>query len=208
MKSCSTCCLPPASGAGGWRPPLLVGLASLGSIWQLVITNPIVLEFAFGMLIANLPRQFLTRWSSVLLLVAGGGIVYASGMEQISMTVRWWLLGIPAAALVAGLECSSVDAALTDGGSATLSGFVSSEDDRNQLAADLQQLTGSAVDLADVAVRPWPVCEALNIVAGIDAAGAPEPSVTANSDDGTYQSGEVVILTVALPDGGDGLERR
>ncbi|MCP5346515.1 MAG: acyltransferase [Gammaproteobacteria bacterium] len=94
-----------AACLGRWwlAAPLLVGLASLGSIWQLVITNPIVLEFAFGMIIANLSRQFLTRWSSVLLLVAVGGIVYASGMEQISMTVRWWLLGIPAAALVAGL---------------------------------------------------------------------------------------------------------
>lgn len=68
-----------------------------------MITNPILLGFAFGMAIANLPRQFLKRWSRILLMIAGSGFIWASGMEQIPMAVRWWLLGIPAAALVAGL---------------------------------------------------------------------------------------------------------
>ncbi|MCB9958927.1 MAG: protein kinase [Rhodospirillaceae bacterium] len=108
------------------------------------------------------------------------------------------------AALVSGLECAGVDASLNAGGAATLAGFVASEDDRNQLAADLQELTGATADLANLAVRPWPVCEALTIVAGIGTGDGAEPTVTTNSDDDTFQSGEVVILTVDLPDGGDG----
>lgn len=82
---------------------LLTVLAGLGTVWQLVITNPIVLEFAFGMALANLPRQHLARWSGVLLVGALSCFLLAASLERIPMVSRWLILGMPSAALVAGL---------------------------------------------------------------------------------------------------------
>ena len=82
---------------------LLTVLAGLGKVWQLVITNPIVLEFAFGMALANIPRQHLARWSGVLLAGALSCFLLAASLERIPMVSRWLILGMPSAALVAGL---------------------------------------------------------------------------------------------------------
>ncbi|MBD3624899.1 MAG: acyltransferase [Rhodobacteraceae bacterium] len=81
----------------------LLGLACLGGVWQVVVTNPIIVEFAFGMAIANVPRRILARYWPVLLSMAVAGFCFASLAEYIPMAVRWWMLGIPAVALVAGL---------------------------------------------------------------------------------------------------------
>ncbi len=82
---------------------VLAALAGLGTVWQVVITNPIVLEFIFGMALANIPRHHLARWSGVLLVGALSCFLLAATLEHIPMVSRWLILGIPSAALVAGL---------------------------------------------------------------------------------------------------------
>lgn len=91
------CCL------GNWKvvSAILMALAASGAIWQTALTNPVFVEFAFGMAIANAPREMLRRWSALLLLFAAVGFLWASTAPTIDMADRWWLLGFPAAALVA-----------------------------------------------------------------------------------------------------------
>ncbi|MHA3976835.1 acyltransferase family protein [Halovulum sp. GXIMD14794] len=88
---------------GNWKAvtAVLMVLSASGAIWQTAMTNPVFVEFAFGMALANAPRDLLRRWAAPLFLAAMLGFMWASSALTITMAERWWLLGFPAAALVA-----------------------------------------------------------------------------------------------------------
>ena len=105
-------------------------------------------------------------------------------------------------ALIAAPVCARLDATIGDDAGVALAGFVASEADRSELRAALEALTGAAPNDDAVAVRPWPLCQALLLVDDLDGTGA--LSIVPNHADATYADNEVVSITVTAPADFDG----
>lgn|GEM_PF-294354 len=105
--------------------------------------------------------------------------------------------------IVAGYDCARVETALADDGRVVLSGFVRSDADRDRLRTQVAAVAGVAGVAGELAVRPWPFCEAIGILhdhAALDAAET-RPTIALNADSATYRTGDPLVVTVtATPD--------
>ena len=93
--------------------------------------------------------------------------------------------------IVGGLACAGVSAELTDDLRVEVSGYVGSQRDRRRLQNRLAALDHIAGVDGDVAVHPWPLCEAMDLVG--DNGGI---RIVANNPDGIYREGETLVVQV------------
>jgi len=117
------------------------------------------------------------------------------------LLLPWWLERRVAAGLD-DLECAHVDVTIGHDRIADIDGYVSSEADREQMLASLDQTFGVAGVEGDVDVHPWPFCEALDVVRpyikqNADASSNLALGVTAPND--VLKHGEPLILTIGTP---------
>lgn len=117
------------------------------------------------------------------------------------LLLPWWLER-SAAAKVDSLECAHVDVAIGLNRIVDVDGYVSSDADREQMLASLDQTFGVARVEGDVEVRPWPFCEALDVVRpytqqNADANSGLSLDITAS--DNVLKDGEPLVLTITTP---------
>ena len=96
--------------------------------------------------------------------------------------------------IVGGLSCAGVSAELTADLRVAVSGYVGSQRDRRRLQNQLAALDHVTRVDGDVAVHPWPLCEAMGLVGG-DAS----IRIVANNPDGIYREGETLVVDVTVP---------
>jgi hypothetical protein len=111
------------------------------------------------------------------------------------------------AGLLAGLECASVRSRLSDDGTLSLSGFVSTPEDLARVQGEAGRLAGIDKVDARLAVQPWPFCTLLEVIAPLQPAGAtPErlPQLNLNHADRRYRTGERLVVTAAVGMGFEG----
>jgi type VI protein secretion system component VasF len=108
--------------------------------------------------------------------------------------------------IVAGYDCARVDATLTGDGGVVLSGFVQTEADRDRLRIQVAAVDGVAGVTGELAVRPWPFCEAIGILHdhASPEAGDSRPTIALNADSATYRTGEPLVVTVTASPEFDG----
>jgi hypothetical protein len=81
-----------------------------------------------------------------------------------------------------------------------LSGFVGSDRDRRRLESRLLALDGVVAVDGELAVYPWPLCEAAGLAGPGQAGRASGLEITANNPDGAYSPGELLVLEIEAHD--------
>mgnify|MGYP003836644643 FL=1 len=81
----------------------LFGLAGMSAIWPSAWTNPMILEFVFGMAIASVSRETLARFAVPALVAGVCGLLLSWDLETTRFQERVFVLGIPAALIVFGM---------------------------------------------------------------------------------------------------------
>ncbi len=107
------------------------------------------------------------------------------------------------AAATAALECAAVDASFGSDRSVRLTGYVSSEQDRDRLRQSLARIAGlGAVDATELEVAPRPTCELLQVLAPYSGAGssaAPGLEITTADRNTVLREGDALTLDIFLP---------
>lgn len=94
--------------------------------------------------------------------------------------------------LASGLACARI---VADPAARRVSGYVGTPADRDRLRAALPDGIGF-----DVALRPWPQCEALETLAATPRDGHGLAVETVGHRQGSYREGEQLVLRIRLPD--------
>ena len=139
------------------------------------------------------------RWGMILSLILIPLVLLVAAAWFFMLP--WWLRQ-QVDAKVAGLECSAVDVSLGNDRVASLSGYVATDDQREALSANLEQIFGLAGVQGNVAVFPWPFCEVLEIVRPFfDQNFAKQFGLALGitAANGVLKRGDPLVLTITAP---------
>ena len=146
----------------------------------------------------ELQRPRRRRWGLILgillaplLLMAVAGFLVLPGWLRQQVDAR-----------TAHLECASVDADLGSDRVVAVTGYVSSEEQRQALLNDLSGIFALAGVRSNIAVHPWPFCEVLEIVRphfDRNVAQAFGLMLGTTARDQILKEGEPLILTIQSP---------
>jgi hypothetical protein len=147
-----------------------------------------------------------SRFSPRLLAMAGGGAIVA--IAVIVGAVMALRPGPPSAETmqteiadtIAGYRCADVSYAVGPDRVATVSGFVSTDEDLKQLSRRVGEIRGLTGSHIDVRLRPWPYCEAAAVLKPIIGNPGPSaPAITLASAETVAHLGAPLALDVRAP---------
>ncbi|HZK90676.1 MAG TPA: serine/threonine-protein kinase [Stellaceae bacterium] len=157
--------------------------------------------------VRRLERQASRSWLTPRsLAIAGGGIVVAGA---IAAGAYFFLRPNPAtpetiradiADTVGGFQCADVSYSVGPDRVASVSGFVSTDDDLKLLSQHVERIPGIAGSHLDVRLRAWPYCAAAAVLKPIVGGSGPSaPGLTLASADTVARLGAPIALDVRAP---------
>ncbi|MBV8778360.1 MAG: serine/threonine protein kinase, partial [Alphaproteobacteria bacterium] len=127
--------------------------------------------------------------------IVGGAVVLLRPSPPTADSVR-----AEVADAVAGYRCADVVYAVDADRVATLSGYVSTEEDLKQLKQRVENVRGLGGSTINIRLRPWPYCEVSAVLKPIVGAGGPTaPGLTLASADSVARLGAPLALDIRAP---------
>ena len=97
------------------------------------------------------------------------------------------------------VPCAKIDPSLSKDGVLTLSGYAGAQDDLDRLKTDLERLAGIRQIRSEMALRPWPQCEALlNFAAPLARNKGLQVRLIGGSE-GSLKTGDSFAIEVTAP---------
>ena len=118
-------------------------------------------------------RMAVVAGALVLLMAVGGGVGYwllapvpapPIPVPQPPQTDKIALLTAAASAALQGFQCAELSPRVSQSGDIDVTGYVASDADKQQAAAQLAKLSSAGRVTNQLAVMEWPLCEALGIL--------------------------------------------
>ena len=162
-------------------------------------------------------RMAIVVGTLVLLLAAGGGVGYwlltpapappLPEPPQPPQPDKIALLTAAASAALQGFQCAGASARVSQSGDISVTGYVASAADKDQVAAQLAKLSDVGRVDNQLAVMEWPLCEMLGVLHDQTSSRPNDPGVPLIDPGGavgTYFVGDLLkpVVTAQFPDDG------